>query len=316
MKKYILIAITISITILLLAGCGGKTTNIDLSSFAEIKATGYDGQAVAFVSVNWHDLETAILGGDDADYAATMMLMQVLQSIEYEVDKSGELSNGDTVTMIVTWDNDIAKRHNLSFSASKKTMVVSDLEVHPSELGPAGILALGEIDGYITSYRVFDNETLMELDRAAHETIHAHTNLERRDIFYPLTEPFPRINTVDILEILLAKAYFFTHTYIANWDSRPDPQQSLRSVLFLVYEVRFISEITEQGEIDVVYLPMFKNMLKPVNTSVSSHFYIASNSNVGKFGNSHSLDIVHSNLMDFAGDMYIIEEIDLALFAE
>ena len=49
MKKLVWYGVVFSFLLILLTGCG---KSVDLSSFAEIKVSGYDGKAVAYVDID------------------------------------------------------------------------------------------------------------------------------------------------------------------------------------------------------------------------------------------------------------------------
>jgi len=49
-------------------------------------------------------------------------------SVNFEIDKAEELSNGDKITVTITWDNDIAKENGLKFSGESKEIEVTGLK--------------------------------------------------------------------------------------------------------------------------------------------------------------------------------------------
>jgi hypothetical protein len=129
MKKGLLLVIILCFLMLFLVGCGGGN-NIDLSNFAEIKITGYDGKGTASLNINWDMFEeTVFTKAELGTFTSLGKIVDVEDSIEYSLDKTGEISNGDTVTLHVKWDKEVAKKYKLKLSASKKTVKAKDLEV-------------------------------------------------------------------------------------------------------------------------------------------------------------------------------------------
>jgi hypothetical protein len=130
-QKIVFCIILLFSLVLIISGCN-SSKKIDLSEFAEIKVTGSDGKGSAYVDVDWGSFERAITPAkptNDRDFLSSLANLFIIESsIEYSVDKSEGLSNGDVVTLIVSWDKDVAKSCRLNFSASKKELIVRGLE--------------------------------------------------------------------------------------------------------------------------------------------------------------------------------------------
>lgn len=111
----------------LLTGC--SSAKIELSQYADIKISGYNGYGFADVNVNWSALEAEFTKNDKQDSVTVFAkLMSLESSIEYSVDKKENLSNGDIVNLTVKWNKDIAKKHKLSFTTKKLSVKVEKLE--------------------------------------------------------------------------------------------------------------------------------------------------------------------------------------------
>lgn len=127
MKKLIIITI-ILLYLLTLGGCS-KTTSIELSDYADIKISGYDGKGKASLNINWGDFENAIFTKEELNSLSSLSKASELEnSIKYSLDKTEGLFNGDKVTLNITWDKDVAKKHNLKFSSAKREITVTGLE--------------------------------------------------------------------------------------------------------------------------------------------------------------------------------------------
>jgi len=126
-KQRVLIFISICCFLFIFSGCGSKS--VDLSGFAVISIRGYDGDASASVSVDWGAFENAILSVKEKNSLSSVAKIAELEgSISYKLDKTESLSNGDTVTLKVSWDDSVMKKYKLKFTASKKALQVMGLD--------------------------------------------------------------------------------------------------------------------------------------------------------------------------------------------
>lgn len=121
------------ISTLSLTGCSMKT-KIDLKEYADLRVGGTDGYGVVYVETDMERLLEVVQTeetGEDALIAA-LNTMNLLGEVSYEVDKADGLSNGDEVTVTVTYPESLSKQLNASLtpkSGSSWTMEVSGLKV-------------------------------------------------------------------------------------------------------------------------------------------------------------------------------------------
>lgn len=119
------------LSVCLLAGCGaGK--KIDLFDYITVSFSGEDGSGYATVydEYDYEDDEKLFPEGDsDADEWNMMGTMILLEdAFEIEVDPKSGLSNGDTVTVTVTADNDAIKKTGYKFVTGSKKYTVEGLD--------------------------------------------------------------------------------------------------------------------------------------------------------------------------------------------
>lgn len=121
-------------------GCG--TTEIDLNQYVEVLFSGYDTFGGATLN-NKSGLEQAVedyweIFGltesqvEDGDYDSSRDAYQFLESIAYSLDKTPMLSNGDTVTVVWTVEEDdieeLEKELKVKFEYSDMEFTVEGLE--------------------------------------------------------------------------------------------------------------------------------------------------------------------------------------------
>lgn len=108
-----------------LSGCGGKT--FDLSNLVIIKSSGLDTKGKANVSVDWSLLEAEIKKNAKNEMVAVQQALELENSILFELDKEEDLSNGDKITLTISWNKDVAKEAGFKFKGDSQTLTVSDL---------------------------------------------------------------------------------------------------------------------------------------------------------------------------------------------
>lgn len=151
-KKGIIIAggaVLLVILILVLILVNGKKT-INLEEYVTVGTDGYDGQGTAYAE--WKsELEDVVLKamGIDAEkmdeyidngdflnsdsslakaYAAYEKYDEMMESLDLHIDKSENLSNGDKITVTITYNNELAAENGIKFTGEKYVYVVSGLE--------------------------------------------------------------------------------------------------------------------------------------------------------------------------------------------
>lgn len=112
-KYFILSGILTVLCMGLLTGCGGSAS-IALMDYVTVEFSGVDGRGTAVLNVDHVKMEQDMAGDDDGDISKEELekIAQFTEfefSINYELDKTEGLSNGDTVTVTVTYDKDLQK---------------------------------------------------------------------------------------------------------------------------------------------------------------------------------------------------------------
>ena len=123
--RTIRITILVVLAAIFLSGCGG--TKIDLMDYVDVTFKGINGRAKAIIHENWVDFEEAIVDDSEIDYEHIFLLLKLEESIDFSLDKSEGLSNGETVILSVTWDKDVAKSCGFKFVGKDKKIKISEL---------------------------------------------------------------------------------------------------------------------------------------------------------------------------------------------
>lgn len=105
--KKIFLLLTALIAVLALTGCGSKTT-IDLTQYIQVNVSGADGYGYASADVDDIGLEALLLSDNESD-ADSWVKLDMLLRIRYEIDKKDHLSNGDKVSVTVTYPDGLAE---------------------------------------------------------------------------------------------------------------------------------------------------------------------------------------------------------------
>ena len=118
---------------------------INLEEYVEISYSGYNEYAVARATLNEGGLYEAILAakGKKVDYnsidsfealgaalSEEMAISECIDKITLSLSQDSNLSNGDTVTVEITYDNEAAKAHKVKFTGSTVTLKVEGLPVN------------------------------------------------------------------------------------------------------------------------------------------------------------------------------------------
>lgn len=161
-KKIAIAAGCVVVILLVIALLAGRRTAIDMKDYVSVAFSGIDGKGTASVSVDYDGISSKIaentkksskqdwqeaLGG----LADNLLQWSQMQgAIDYEIDKSNGLSNGDKVKVTILTDEDLCKalnikvKHtNLSFDVQGLVEVESfdafaDISVSFSGISPNG----------------------------------------------------------------------------------------------------------------------------------------------------------------------------------
>lgn len=138
MKKMVLGIILSVMSMWLLSGCG-SSKSVDLTDYVTVNYSGSDGQGTAAIDYDLTQLELDLIGKEEGEVSTEDLegfteIVPFEMSIKWELDKSEGLSNGDKVTVTVSYDSDAAKEQNIKVEGDcTKEFEVSGLK-EPIEL--------------------------------------------------------------------------------------------------------------------------------------------------------------------------------------
>ena len=112
--KKTLLLLTALIAVLVLTACGSKT-EIDLTQYVHVNVSGADGYGYATADVDNIGLEALLLADDESD-ADSWIKLDLLMRISYEIDQTNHLSNGDKVSVTVTYPDGLAEALNANIT--------------------------------------------------------------------------------------------------------------------------------------------------------------------------------------------------------
>lgn len=139
-----------AVLIVIIAVIVMQPKKINVEDYVEITCSGYNGYAVARATLDESGLYEAILAakGKKIDYdsidsfealgaalSEEMAISECVDKITLSLSQESNLSNGDTVTVEITYDNEAAKAHKVKFIGSTVTLKVEGLE-DPVEVDP------------------------------------------------------------------------------------------------------------------------------------------------------------------------------------
>lgn len=131
--KKIFLAAAAAVMLIMLSGCGQKIFNYSAEDYVGVEIKGTEGNGTARVAFNrssfYDKLNRDLFDGNalEEELAALEIVYYNLVKINVEGDTSN-LSNGDTLTVSVTADNDKLKEYRIHFTDEKFTYTVSGLE--------------------------------------------------------------------------------------------------------------------------------------------------------------------------------------------
>ncbi len=131
--------------IVILTGCGAEkkvaidTTDgvTEILDYVTVEFDGKNGEGTAFVNVDYNGLETEMVGGEEnvkdldemEDLSTLTKYINAVSSINLSIDKNSELSNGDQVTVSVSFDHAAAEAAGVVFGdTSSKVFEVKGLK--------------------------------------------------------------------------------------------------------------------------------------------------------------------------------------------
>ena len=122
MKKVIKLLLILGLVFTLTA-CGKET--ISLNDYLTVEVSGSNGTGTAAVT-GFGDFEEALLQKLNDDISL-MQLVAIEEGIDYELDKTSGLSNGDEVTLSIEIDEDIIEALDIKIVGKKETFKIENL---------------------------------------------------------------------------------------------------------------------------------------------------------------------------------------------
>lgn len=125
MKKKLLLAGVLAGAVGVLAGCGAA--EIDLSKYLDVSFSGADGKGyVSNYTIDRDKLEDAIR--DANDDLTNKEREKLMDSIELEINKVSDLTNGDKVKIDIDWSERKAERCGIKFISDEAEVAVKGLK--------------------------------------------------------------------------------------------------------------------------------------------------------------------------------------------
>ncbi len=107
-------------------GYGKADVDFDYDQFEldALDAAGLTDIAYQYIGYDYEDLQYVL---SSEDYSKIFNYAYAVDSVDYEVDVTSGLSNGDKVTVTFTFNNDLASEAGFKFKGNDYTVTVSDL---------------------------------------------------------------------------------------------------------------------------------------------------------------------------------------------
>lgn len=151
-----------------------KKRTVDINKYVSVEFTGYDTVGRASVDFDYEGFEAAVMKAQgkkeynekdledmslsDLSDVLDLGSYSLLDSIETSLDKEEELSNGDEVTVTITYDKEKAKKNGVKFKAKDMKVTVEGLE-DVQEVDPFETLEV-TYDGVAPNVRVnYENKS-------------------------------------------------------------------------------------------------------------------------------------------------------------
>ncbi len=125
MKRKNLLFIFILLMTIFLTGCQ-KQQELDVGQYIKIDLKGINGKATATVDFDFPALENDILT-EDADVSYITKVIAFEESIKINAPVVENLSNGDVISISISWDSEKAKECNIDFNTDSFSYTVTDL---------------------------------------------------------------------------------------------------------------------------------------------------------------------------------------------
>lgn len=157
----------------LLVGCG-SSSSINLMDYVTVNYTGVDGNGTAAISVDWVTLEQDLVGDDDGNISQEELqkladITAFEMTVNYQLDIEEGLSNGDKVTVTVSYDSDIAKEKKIKVSGDSAKFEVSGL-IEPVEVDAFDSSVFDTENGIFLNYQGIAPEAYLSIENHCSES--------------------------------------------------------------------------------------------------------------------------------------------------
>lgn len=136
-----------------MTGCG--KTKIDVMEDLEVAFSGVDGYGTAAITnkYDWEEEALEAIGGDPEDVSLLGDMMKIESAVSFEISPSEGLSNGDTVTVKTSVDNEKVKKYKIAFKTGEKEFTVEGLrEIEQLDLFENVDVEFQGIAPYVNAY--------------------------------------------------------------------------------------------------------------------------------------------------------------------
>lgn len=167
------------LTMILLAGCGKHEVEIDITEFVSAKFTGLNGKAEAYVKFDFPSFEEAIISKVDSEDISVTQLAVLEESIKLETDKTEGITNGDTINVSVSFNEELAANIGVKLIGTEITFEAVDLE-EGKEINPFNDIIL-EYSGVAPYAKVSVNNDASDLANVIRYNIENTDNIMNGD---------------------------------------------------------------------------------------------------------------------------------------
>lgn len=130
MKKIFVTFLALTLCLCTLAGCSAGKIKVDMEDYISVSYTGYNGNGTAVFDFDYVNFEYEIMSqwkDDDKSFTKLAELTALETTINCDPATIEGLSNGDKITVTMTYDKEKAKELGYSFTGTSKTFTVEGL---------------------------------------------------------------------------------------------------------------------------------------------------------------------------------------------
>lgn len=136
-KVRILLSTAVMLLVLSLCGCGKKVVTYTTEDYISVSVSGVNGEGRLSVQTGsdefFQKVNNDVFEGKASEIDLASMTVNIAAYAEYNVSSSENLSNGDTVTITMSADNESLRELGLEFALDEYVYTVSGL-AEPQEL--------------------------------------------------------------------------------------------------------------------------------------------------------------------------------------